>query len=90
MKRSWTYVAFAFPSADPCECPRHRTRNGNSRRCGLKSCTVEMTPLGNPRGRPKLLCLDCFAECYAGEPRRENAGGERATLGAGAWTRGEE
>lgn len=61
----WLYYSYAFPSGDQCNCYRHKTRNGNSKRCSNRDVTVEMVKDDSDSGKIKLLCLDCFAICYS-------------------------
>ena len=60
----WLYYSYAFPSGDQCGCYRHETRNGNPKRCSNHGVSVEMVKENSKNGKIKLLCLDCFANCW--------------------------
>ena len=59
----WIRTEFAFPSADPCNCYKHRTKNGNRKLCTIQNAVIMLTHPDYPERRKKLFCLDCWASC---------------------------
>ena len=63
-RKVWHCTEFAFPSADPCSCYRHRTRNGNSKRCPNRQTVIALNDPERPgTGYHRLYCLDCWSRC---------------------------
>ena len=59
----WVRTEFAFASADRCNCYKHRTKNGNRKRCTDRMSVIMLAHPDYPERRKKLFCLDCWASC---------------------------
>lgn len=59
----WIRTEFAFPSGDQCDCYKHRTRNGNRKRCTVRNSVIGLTNPDQPERPMKLFCLDCWVYC---------------------------
>ena len=59
----WIRTEFAFGGGDQCQCYKHRTRNGNRRRCAIRNVVIGLQHPDQPDIPMKLFCLDCWAQC---------------------------
>ena len=61
----WLRTEFAFGAGDPCDCYKecHRTKNGNPKRCDVRSVVIGLKHPDRPESRMRLFCLDCWAWC---------------------------
>lgn len=62
--KTWHRTEYTFPSGDQCNCYRHKSKTGKSKRCPNRDCVIGLIDPDNPeRGIQRNYCLDCWATC---------------------------
>ena len=62
--KTWYRTEFAFPTSDRCQCYKHRSSTGRSKRCPNRDCVIGLTDPDRPDNDiHRTYCLDCWITC---------------------------